>query len=79
MTIDRKAAAFDDLSIALTNLWANGKWSWYCSTPCGGNLVLTQEEAVADLVQWAKRTVAYKAKRRLRKLAFVRVELPVIA
>jgi hypothetical protein len=52
-----KAAAFDLLTRALTNRWSDGKWSWWCRTPCGSTETLreTREEAIADLMEWAAR------------------------
>ena len=54
MTADEKAAAFDALAATLTNQWSDGSWSWWCPHPCGGPMRVTREEAVNDLVSWAK-------------------------
>ncbi len=62
MTAAEKIAAFDLLSVALTNKWENGSWSWWCCCPCGGEVQTTQEEAVADLIAWAGRTAKRKQK-----------------
>lgn len=53
MTVEEKAAAFDDLAVALTNRWADGLWSWWCPCPPGGAKQWTREQAIADLVAWA--------------------------
>lgn len=55
MTDAEKAAAFDLLAEALTNRWHDGRWSWWCRSPCGGPLRATREEAAADLIEWARR------------------------
>lgn len=65
MTDAEKAAAFDALSVALTNQFSDGLWSWYCPTPCGGEAKFaTQPEAVADLVRWAERMARRPRKNR---------------
>lgn len=55
MTDQEKIEAFDHLARAMTNPWYDGQWSWFCLCPAGGPLRATREEAVADLVAWAKR------------------------
>lgn len=50
-----KITAFDLLAKAMTNKWSDGKWSWWCRLPCGGESRETREEAVQDLIEWAKR------------------------
>ena len=62
MTTKEKAAAFDALANALANQWWDGKWSWFCKTPCGGPMLATKDEAIADLVEWAKRQKPKKLK-----------------
>jgi hypothetical protein len=76
MTDAEKAAAFDRLADALTNRFHDGRWSWFCPTPCGGKSVATKAEAVADLITWAERT----GPRVVRKNAnrSVRVPLEVV-
>ncbi len=65
MTTDEKAAAFDLLAVALTNCFADGTWSWWCPTPCGGlEKRETQAEAIADLIAWAEKTAAQNLKRK---------------
>jgi hypothetical protein len=54
MSDPEKIEAFDALALALTNRWHDGQWSWWCRTPPGGPSRATREEAVADLVVWAK-------------------------
>jgi hypothetical protein len=64
VTAAEKAAAFDVLAVAMTNRFADGTWSWWCPTPCGGaETRQTREEAVADLVAWAGRAAALNLKR----------------
>ena len=36
MTTEEKAAAFDLVAEALANEWWDGRWGWYCLSPCGG-------------------------------------------
>jgi len=55
MTIGDKAFAFDLLAKALTNRWWDGRWSWWCRSPVGGPPREFREEAVADLLEWARR------------------------
>ncbi len=56
MSDEEKVVAFDLLARALTNKWSNGKWTWWCRLPCGSyDDRDTREEAVADLIEWAKR------------------------
>lgn len=50
-----KVEAFDAMAKALTNQWSSGEWSWFCGCPPGGPMRATREEAVADLVAWAKK------------------------
>lgn len=57
MTTEEKAETFDLIARALTNRWSDGRWSWWCRLPCGGPSRDTREEAVADLVEWAKRPI----------------------
>lgn len=55
MTDSEKIAAFDSIALAMTNQWADKRWSWWCPSPCGGEMVSTREEAVLSLVEWAER------------------------
>lgn len=75
MTIEEKSAAFDLIAMAFTNLWHDGSWTWWCYQSCGGLTKRnTQEEAIADLIEWSKETAAWNAK---RFAARMRVRLPV--
>jgi hypothetical protein len=63
LTPEQKAAAFDEMATALTNCWHDGKWSWWCCSPCGGDKHESREEAVKELVEWAERVAARDVKR----------------
>lgn len=68
MTDAEKIAAFDALAASMTNRFADGLWSWWCPTPCGGETkYASQPEAVADLVRWAERMAKWAAKRTAAK------------
>lgn len=62
MNIEEKATVFDLLVRAMTNRWSDGRWSWFCRTPCGGESRETREEAIADLIEWAKRPINQRDK-----------------
>lgn len=64
-TTEEKARLFDVLTVALTNCWHDGRWTWWNPTPACGTETprATREEAVDDLVAWAERTAA-KARRK---------------
>jgi hypothetical protein len=51
-----KARAFDLLALVLVNRWHDGRWGWWCPQPCGGEGVRreTRDEAIADLIEWAR-------------------------
>ena len=55
MSDAEKIAAFDSIALAMTNQWHDGKWSWWCPSPCGGSMFDAREEAVVDFIEWAKR------------------------
>jgi len=76
MTDAEKIAAFDDLAEALTNRWHDGSWSWWCPTPAGSTEkpVATQQEAVSDLVAWAKRKAL---KQRNKRCSFSLIPPPI--
>ena len=74
MTTEEKAAAFDNLALSLTNEWHDGTWSWWCPTPSGGVPRASREEAMADLVAWAKKMRGWQNK----KPKIAKVYLPVI-
>ena len=58
-----KAKAFDALKLALTNQWHDGHWTWWCCDPSGGDRRDSREEAIADLVEWAKKIAERKRRR----------------
>ncbi len=66
MTDAEKIAAFNDLADAMTNQYWDGRWAWWCPTMAGGveTMRATMEEAVADLVAWAKRKAPKQRNRR---------------
>jgi Ser/Thr protein kinase RdoA (MazF antagonist) len=63
MGAEEKAAAFDLLVAALTNRWADGRYSWWCPSPCGGPLRDAPADVVPDLLDWAEQVVKWRAKR----------------
>lgn len=64
MTDAEKAVAFDLISAALVNQWHDGRWTWWCPTPCGElEPRATKGEAVADLVAWAGKMAGVNRKR----------------
>ena len=69
ITPEEKASAFDALAEALTNRWADGRWSWWCRTPPGGEMRDARDEAIADLVLWAERTAKINRVRFSKPLA----------
>lgn len=71
MTLEEKGAAFDAIAKALTNQWWDGTWSWWCPVPAGGPRRPSREEAVADLVAWAR-----SAKRRPLRVIGAENETP---
>lgn len=68
MTDAEKVAAFDELAEALTNRWHDGSWTWWPPTACGSAETprATQAEAVADLIEWAKRTAKKQRSKRCK-------------
>jgi hypothetical protein len=63
LTDAQKAEAFDLIALAFTNRWYDGSWTWYCHTPPGGPRRATRAEAVADLIDYARREAQHLAKR----------------
>lgn len=76
MTDAQKAEAFDLLARTFTNRWYDGRWSWFCHTPCGGPQRGTRAEAVADLVDYARRHAGHVEKMGQRHLT--RIPLDVV-
>lgn len=54
---------YQTLLLALTNQWHDGSWSWWCRKPNGGPQRHTREEAMQDLIEWAKETVKAEPQR----------------
>jgi hypothetical protein len=63
LTDAEKAAAFDLLADAPANRLFDGRWQWWCHTPCGGPQRATKGEAVADLIAYAEREAGHLKRR----------------
>lgn len=73
MTDADKIVAFDNLMLALTNQWHDGRWSFRSPSLCG-DIRLSRQEAEADTVAWAERAAKAARKKPRRRL-----ELPLAA
>lgn len=62
MSLEEKAAAFDLLVIALTNVWHDGAWSAWCQTLVEMPNRASRAECIPDLLEWAERVVKLKQK-----------------
>jgi hypothetical protein len=60
MTTEEKAAAFDLLTLALTNVFYDGRWSAWCISLVNQPYHPTRDECIPDLMAWAERVIADK-------------------